>query len=170
MEKTDLTYWLLIQQNLGLASNTILAYRNVLNDYSSFCTSQKLLPYKATKEDIALYVKNLLTRPVKSNLSPHIDKYPQHGLSNATIQQRLTVLRLYYDFLIEEGIRSDHPVGRSCWSKGFADERRRGIVQRYRKLPWIPDDVEWNAILKTASTDSLRNRLMLAMAYDAGLR
>ena len=34
------------------------------------------------------------------------------GLANATIQQRLVSVRLFYDFLMEEGLRESNPVGR----------------------------------------------------------
>lgn len=33
------------------------------------------------------------------------------GLSNATIQQRLVPVRLFYDHLIEESLRESNPVG-----------------------------------------------------------
>jgi integrase/recombinase XerD len=34
------------------------------------------------------------------------------GLANATLQQRLVPVRLFYDCLIEEGLRESNPVGR----------------------------------------------------------
>ena len=37
-------------------------------------------------------------------------------------------------------------------------------------LPWIPTDAQWRAVLAVAAGESLRNRLMLALAYDAALR
>ena len=47
---------------------------------------------------------------------------------------------------------------------------RRGLVGRMDRLPWIPTDVQWRAVLEVAASESLRNRLMLALAYDAALR
>jgi integrase len=44
------------------------------------------------------------------------------------------------------------------------------LIPHYRKLPWIPNDDEWRAILVAARDEPLRNRLMLAFAYDAALR
>jgi integrase len=43
-------------------------------------------------------------------------------------------------------------------------------VPRFTKLPWIPTDEQWRQILEAARGEPLRNRLMLALAYDAGLR
>jgi integrase len=76
---------------------------------------------------------------------------------------------LFYDFLVEEGVRDRNPVGRGYRT---ADGRagRRGLVARCEPLPWIPTDAQWRAVLEVAAGESLRNRLMLALAYDAALR
>jgi len=38
------------------------------------------------------------------------------------------------------------------------------------KLPWIPSEQQWLAILEVARLETVRNRVMLALAYDAALR
>jgi len=38
------------------------------------------------------------------------------------------------------------------------------------RLPWIPDEADWRAILEAARHEPIRNRSMLALGYDAGLR
>jgi integrase len=43
-------------------------------------------------------------------------------------------------------------------------------VPRFTKLPWIPSDEQWHQILEMARVEPLRNRFMLALAYDAALR
>jgi integrase/recombinase XerD len=48
--------------------------------------------------------------------------------------------------------------------------RHTGLIPRYTKLPWIPNETEWTAILQAARQEPLRNRTMLALGYDAGLR
>ena len=92
------------------------------------------------------------------------------GLANATLQLRVTVVRLFYDFLVEERVRDRNPVGRgyrvSGRARGPAWSGRRGM----EPLPWIPTDAQWRAVLEVAAGESLRNRLMLALAYDAALR
>jgi integrase len=94
------------------------------------------------------------------------------GLANATLQQRLVIVRLFYDYLIEEGRRDTNPVGRGRYTPGraFGGQRERGLVPRFTKLPWIPTDAEWQQVLAAACRERLRTRLMLALAYDAGLR
>ena len=62
------------------------------------------------------------------------------GLSNATIQQRLVPVRLFYDHLIEEGLRDSNPVGRGRYTPGRKfGGHERGLVPRLVKLPWIPE-------------------------------
>ncbi|WP_249353568.1 site-specific integrase [Rhodococcus sp. USK13] len=43
-------------------------------------------------------------------------------------------------------------------------------MRRLVKLPWIPIEQQWLDILAVAAAEPLRNRLMLALAYDAALR
>jgi integrase len=82
-------------------------------------------------------------------------------LSNATVQQRLTVLRLFYTYLVEEGVCSKNPT---AYNGG------RALVPRLRKLPWVPNEDDWQTILAAAAQEPIRNRVMLTFAYDAGLR
>jgi len=44
------------------------------------------------------------------------------------------------------------------------------LIPRYRKLPWIPSEEEWKAIVEAARQEPLRNQVMLALSYDAALR
>ena len=38
------------------------------------------------------------------------------------------------------------------------------------RAPWIPNDLAWARILDACRIESLRNRLMVALAYDGALR
>ena len=103
--------WLTMQRNLQLAPATIDAYVRNLNDYLAFCSKHNLLPETMTRESLALYVQDLGTRA--NPRGAHILSIGSGcGLSRATMQQRLTVIRLYHDYLIEKQIRPDNPVGR----------------------------------------------------------
>jgi integrase/recombinase XerD len=163
--------WLTIQHNLGLARNTIEAYGRALQEYLAFCADHHIEPETATREQIALYVSHLVKLPHRRRPNVvHIESGA--GLANATIQQRLVAVRLFYDFLVEEGRREINPVGRGRYTvgKGFGGIREKGLVPRYTKLPWIPTDEQWQAILHVAREQTIRNRMMLSLAYDAGLR
>lgn len=163
--------WLGVQADLGLSPRTIDAYARGLTDYLTFCAREQSEPLAADRAAVARYVRDLLQRPNPggSNIGGIASGV---GLANATIQQRLVAVRLFYDYLMEEGVRGDNPVGRGRYTPGraFGSKRDRGIVRRLNRLPWIPSDEQWQAILTVASTEPLRNRVMLALAYDAGLR
>jgi integrase len=95
------------------------------------------------------------------------------GLANKTIQQRLTAIRLFYDFLMETGVRDNNPVGRDRYTpgSGFYGLRDRALVPRYQRPPWIPSDEQWLVFLECALRDQpLRNQVMVFMAYDGALR
>lgn len=163
--------WLQIQAHLGLAAKTVEAYGRSLEDYLAFCLQHKIEPPTAQREHIAQYVHDLTTRPHPQH--PKLLNFASgHGLSNATLQLRLTVVRLYYDYLMEKQLRSDNPVGRGRYTpgRGFGGHRDRALVPRLRRLPWIPTDVQWQAILAALVEEPLRNRLMLLLAYEGALR
>jgi len=163
--------WLRMQAQLGRAANTIDAYGRALEDYLTFCDRHAVSWQTATREHIALYVHDLTTRP--NPRGSHLLRHHEGvGLANATLQQRLTAVRLLYHYVIEEGSRPDNPVGlgRYVPGTGFGGQRERSLIPRYHKLPWIPSDEQWQALLQATKTEPLRNRLMLAFAYDAALR
>src|SRR6266849_202025 len=101
------TEWLNLQVALQRTPNTVAAYGRGLDDYLSFCSRIGIDPERASRSDVATYVQDLTVRPPARGRSAV-------GFSNATLCQRLTIIRLF-------------------------DEH-------------------------------LRNRLMLALAYDAALR
>lgn len=170
MRETEAERWLSILDNLGRAPNTLAAYRCALDNYLAFCTQQHRQPRDANREHISLYVRFLTGRPTLGTEVPP-DGAPRRGLANATIRQRLIAVRLYHDHLVEEGIRPDNPVGRGRYTPyGGTRTGTRALVPSHTSLPWIPDDAQWRTLLDAARSGPLRNRLMLALAYDAGLR
>ena len=130
--------WLTMQANLGLAPNTIDAYGRALEDYLNFSQRQAADVVGATRDHIAAYVRDLASRPNRRGANVVVLDSGA-GLANATLQQRLTAARLFYDYLIEEGLRPNNPVGRGRYTpgKGFGGTRERGLVPRFTRLPWI---------------------------------
>lgn len=162
--------WLLCQAQLQLAPNTVAAYGRGVDDFFAFCTQHACDPVRATRAQIAAYVNDLASRP-RPQRTTRATTRPT-GLANATMQQRLTAVRLFFDYLLEEGLRTDNPVGRGRYTpgRGFGGMRERGLLPHYERLPWIPNDDQWRALLEAARTEPIRNRLMFALGYDAGLR
>jgi site-specific recombinase XerD len=161
--------WLEVEANLRRAENTVDAYGRGMEEYLTFCEGTGVEPEAATRADVAGFVNNLCSRPnAHGGNVKRIDSGA--GLSNATMQQRLTAVRLFYEHLVEEGLRDTNPVGRGRYTPGRDFGGTRGILPRYRKLPWIPSDEQWRQVLKAMCEEPLRNRLMLAFAYDCALR
>ncbi len=162
--------WLTMQRNLQLAPATIDAYGRNLNDYLAFCSKHNLLPETMTRESVSLYVQDLATRP--NPRGPKIVSLDSGcGLSRATMQQRITVARLYHDYLIEKQIRPDNPVGRGNYGAGKGvSTSKRGLLPTQHKLPWLPSDAQWCEVLSALKAERLRNQVMLLLAYDGALR
>jgi integrase/recombinase XerD len=163
--------WLVLQGNLGLAENTLDAYARSVEEYLAFSAGKDVSAVSATRDHIAAYVRDLTSRPNPRGVNV-VALDSGAGLANATLQQRITAVRLFYDYIIEEGLRSTNPVGRGRYTpgKGFGGARDRGLIPRFTKLPWIPNDEQWQAVLQAAKTESFRNRMMLALSYDSALR
>ena len=69
-------------------------------------------------------------------------------------------------------MRESNPVGRGRYTPGRRVRRgqARALVPRMVKLPWIPAEQQWREVLAAFGREPIRNRLMLALAYDAALR
>lgn len=162
--------WLQVWADLGRAPRTIDAYARGLAEFLLVCEREGIDPVAASRAQVAVFVRELRARPSRRGTNI-VALDSGSGLSNATLQQRLVSVRLFYDFLIEEGVRDSNPVGRGRYTpRGSYGGHQRGLVPRLTKLPWIPSDSQWEAILTVAAREPIRNRLMLALAYDAALR
>lgn len=162
--------WLQVWADLGRAPRTIDAYARGLAEYLEACEREGVDPVSANRAHVAVYVRELTSRPSKRGVNVvSIDSGV--GLANATLQQRLVPVRLFYDFLMEDGLRDSNPVGRGRYTPGrdFGGHDR-GLIPRLTKLPWIPDERQWLDVLAVAALEPARNRVMLALAYDAALR
>jgi integrase/recombinase XerD len=148
--------WLVMRAQFGLALNTIDAYARGLSSYFAFSKKENITPELSSRADIARW----------------INEERERGIANATLILRLTALRLFFDYLVEENDRPTNPVFRGGALRGYGSAvfRGPGPIRRVRKLPWIPTDEEWQRILDVTASDSLRDRTMLALAYDGALR
>ncbi|SAL87772.1 site-specific tyrosine recombinase XerD [Caballeronia choica] len=156
---------------LGLARNTVAAYMNAVEGFLRFAQDRSLDLRSVSRETIAQYVGELRTQPRRANAN--VIRIDSGGfLSNATLQQRLTAVRLLFEFLVDEGLIRTNPVsrGRYTASSHFGACGERSLIQKFHKLPWIPTEAQWMALLDVVRDEPKRNRCMLAFAYDAALR
>lgn len=160
--------WLQFTANIGRAANTVDAYGRAVEDHLRFCALVDADPLTIRADVVAAWIGDLHQRPnQRSTAAGHADS--SHGLANATIQQRVVAVRSFYQFLVEDGLRERNPVRR-----GQAGRRgrkpRQGLVRRVATAPWIPNEDAWVRILEATLAEPLRNRLLVALAYDGALR
>ena len=162
--------WLRMWEDLGRAPRTIDAYARGLAEYLQVCEREGVESAGATRAHVAAFVRELTARP--SRLGTNVVALDSGaGLANATLQQRLVPVRLFYDFLIEEGLRDSNPVGRGRYTPGRRfGGHQRGLVPRLARLPWIPSEQQWLDVLSVVRGEPARNKVMFALAYDAALR
>ncbi|MFF2027217.1 tyrosine-type recombinase/integrase [Streptomyces sp. NPDC058171] len=144
------------------------------------CEREGADPLTASRAHVGVYVREL-TEPPSHRGANVVSLDSGSGLANASIQQRLVPVRLFYDHLMEEGMRESNPVGRGRFTPGRrCGGHQRGLVPRLTtqpahhcavlKLPWVPSERQWADVLAVAAVEPVRNRVMLALAYDAALR
>jgi integrase/recombinase XerD len=161
--------WLVLQSDLGRSPRTVDAYARGVADFLGFCARADVDVLAASRADVARYVRDLRERPGRRGANVvAIDSGA--GLANATLRLRLTAVRLFYDYLVEERTCDRNPVGRGRYGVRGGGCGERGLIPVFTRLPWISTDQQWRALLEVTAAASLRNRLMLALAYDAGLR
>src|SRR3954454_22572580 len=111
--------WLSMRADLGLAHRSTDAYARGLSEYLAFCAAAAADPLMARREHVARFVRHLTEHPPRhagADAGSPSSACPR--LSNATVQQRLTAVRLFYDHLVEEGLRDTNPVGRGRYAPG----------------------------------------------------
>jgi integrase/recombinase XerD len=163
--------WLQVWADTGRAPRTIDAYARGLAEYLDSCERAGVDPVAASRAQVASYVHELRSRPGRGG-SNVLSLDSGVGLANATLQQRLVAVRLFYDYLVEEGLRESNPVGRGRYTPGrrFGAGGQRALVPPLVKLPWIPSEQQWRDVLAVFAAEPIRNRVMLALSYDAASR
>jgi integrase/recombinase XerD len=129
--------WLQVWADLGRAPRTIDAYARGLAEFLEVCERDGVDPVSANRAQVAVFVRELTSRPSRRGTNV-VALDSGAGLANATLQQRLVAVRLFYDYLVEEGVRESNPVGRGRYTPGrHFGGGQRGLVPRMVKLPWI---------------------------------
>ena len=152
--------WLEFQATRGLAANTIEAYGRDLDSYLGFLDTRNIPFHSVIRPTIGAYIQSIAVLAEPRVLKKGAEA--RTTLANATLQQHLTVVRLFHDFLVEERVCTRNPLRPPIGG--------RGLIQRHHRLPWIPSEEQWQTILQVSKPEPLRNRVMLAMSYDAALR
>jgi integrase/recombinase XerD len=161
--------WLTFECNRGLAENTLHAYARGLEDFFGFCIQQEIKLLHVGLDDIGLYIQDLRQRQLPVHIQRASNK-GNSGLTKSTINQRLTAVRRFYDYLEEEGIVKRNPVRRGRYVHHNAHGGERGLVPKIQNFPWIPDEEQWERIIAVLQKHKLRDKLLFALSYDGALR
>lgn len=121
----------------------------------------------AYTSDLSLFAKFLAARgdapPLRAAAAKDISDYlaTLADYQTASVARRLSALRRFYRFCIDNGWRADNPTGKHRQLKPAA------------KLPALLSEAEVDALLAapdTATPGGARNRTMLELMYACGLR
>lgn len=156
--------WLQILASLQRAPNTLDAYGRSLEMFLSWCALESIDAVHATKFHIVQFLAKQKGDGSLLNLQSRA------SISLSTLQVRLSALRGFYDYLVEDGFRRQNPIGRGRYSPANPRGAKRGLLPRPKRLPWIPTDEQWETFLVAGQAASIRDRLMLALAYCGAMR
>ncbi len=118
-----------------------------LAEFLQVCEHDGIDPVTANRAHVAVFVRELTDAAEPPRRERGRDRLGC-GLANATMQQRLVPVRLFYDFLIEEGVRESNPVGRGRYTPGAEVGRPAAwLGAADGKLPWIPSEQQWLDVL-----------------------
>jgi integrase len=151
---------------------TIDAYARNLEDLiRAFAMFEHANLIEAGPDLLETYIDHLYHR-VPARIRNKVTSKPGETLSPNTVHQRIVTARLFYDFCIYRGYRQDktNPIPRGSLGYGDAPPQR-GVVSQKQRLPWIPSDSEWEALIThLMAHESIRNQLLILLAYEGALR
>jgi integrase/recombinase XerD len=105
--------WLEYQAASGLAANTIEAYGRDLDAYLGFLEIQNIPFHSVLRSTIGAYIRSIPERTVPKVVKKRAET--RTSLANTTLQQHLTVVRLFHYFLVEERVCARNPL-RPQWA------------------------------------------------------
>ncbi|NTW04591.1 MAG: site-specific tyrosine recombinase XerD [Peptococcaceae bacterium] len=130
----------------GLAHNTIISYRSDLCFYRDFCQKTKINP---------------LAENGRNGVAAYLSRMKRDGLSAATAARRLSSLRTFYSFLINEEITVIDPT------------ENMEVSKRTERLPRILSKIEVERLLDfpvLSTAIQQRDKAMLELLYATGAR
>ena len=112
--------------------------------------------YARDLEDARAQVRGDLRGARAETIEAYIAGLARRGLSPATSRRRISALRQFYRFLLQENVRADDPTS------------RLDAPKRARALPKTLSPAEIEQLIEAAETP--RDRALIELLYGAGLR
>lgn len=112
--------------------------------------------YARDLDDARQHVRGGIRDAQAEAIETYVASLAKRGLSPATARRRISALRQFYRFLLEDNVRSDDPTS------------RLDAPKRARQLPKTLSLDEITALIDAAET--ARDRAIIELLYGAGLR
>ncbi len=112
--------------------------------------------YKRDLDDARAEIKSGLRDANAATVESYVASLARRGLSSATARRRISALRQYYRFLLQENVRVDDPTSRLDPPK------------RTRRLPKTLTTGEVERLIDAA--ENPRDKALIELLYGAGLR
>jgi len=162
--------------------NTVRAYAHDLRDLFEFLAVRRIVWDQVQLEDVGRFVAWLRLPVVARSGSVGVLPSVESSLSAASVNRKLSAVSSFYEFHQRHGVDVGalltrwHAGGRrgGSWRPlldhlGPRAERQRVVaLRREQRVPRALDDAEVAAVL--AACDSLRDRLLMTLLREAGLR
>ncbi|HVK80131.1 MAG TPA: site-specific integrase, partial [Verrucomicrobiae bacterium] len=112
--------------------------------------------YARDLEDARAHVRGTLLSANVEAIEAYVAGLAQRGMSAATMRRRISALRQFYRFLLQENTRSDDPTS------------RLDAPKRARSLPKTLSVEEIERLIDAA--ENARDKALIELLYGAGLR
>jgi integrase/recombinase XerC len=135
-----------LQAEKRYADHTVKAYRTVLNQFHAFCLERG-------NEGMDLHFKT-----IRSWVVSQMDS----GISPRTVHKKLAALRTYCKYMIKEGALESNPVDKVLKPRV---SKRNPVFVDEGNMDRLLDDYSFGD-----DFDGIRNRLVLDLLYQTGMR
>lgn len=139
-----------------------------LAEYLEVCERDGVDPLAAGRAQVASFVRELTSRPSRlGGNTVALDSGTD--LANATLRQRLVPVRLFYDFLVEEGVRDSNPVGRGRYgARRTLGGIEAALVHRLSTRSWRAANTKLRVLTRMAYGFKKPEHLVALALLDRG--
>ena len=140
------TDYLLLEKNYSKL--TVNAYQNDLEDFSSFILNE--------------YETNSINKVNYSQIRNWIVALVESGISNRSINRKVSALNTYYKFLLKTGDINSNPLSKH---KALKTSKKVQIPFSEAEIKSVLDDLSF-----ADDFESLRNKFIIELFYSTGIR
>lgn len=140
------TDYLLLEKNYSVL--TVNAYKNDIEDFSEFIMST--------------YEMNSITQVNYSQIRSWIVLLVEEGLSNRSINRKISALNTYYKFLLKTGDLDTNPLAKH---KALKTSKKIQVPFSEKEIETVLNDLHFEN-----DFEGIRNKLIIELFYSTGIR